>query len=206
MNGYNMLALKIIERIQGHQEYLDRRCVRRDGSPVRPDEALQYGYANNAATAHIFRDYSAYFMEALKSAQTEAELDVIATGCLRQLRRTISSVISNDGKPYHVAELAAHDALVQAVCADDSYGENVRKTFTERALSLLEDQVMRCAYLDNCPAELPEWREEYARLGGNQTELIERLNKRYEIERERKAKLVRNEKARQRRAAAKAEA
>lgn len=204
MNAYNMLALEIVKRLEGYQEYLDSRCTRSHGAPVRPDEALQFGYAHNAAVAYIFKDYAAYYTKSLTEAQTAGDLDAVAVICDRELRRVISNTISNEGKPYYIAQLEAHYKLRSCICAEDGWDDGPPKSFNERALNMLRHKasVYVQKSLNNTaePDEFSQLRNEYGRLGGDIVELTKRFERELAAEIDRRAKAARNQKARERRA------
>ena len=140
MNAYNLLGRDLAASLQQQVEYMGRRAVRRDGTPIRPDEALQFGYALNAAVEHIFKGYAEHYSKALNQAQTAADLEEIAESCTRQLHFAIDGAVSNEGKLYQIAVLHAHNQIAVTVC-----GEYLREDFTKRALRKLTDAVMRCA-------------------------------------------------------------
>ena len=201
MNAYNLLGRDIAESLQIQSEYLDRRCVRKEGAAIAPDDALRFGYALNAAVAHIFKGYATHYSKALNQAETAADLDVIAESCTRQLHFAISGAVSNEGKLYQIAELEAHNQIAVMVC-----GEYLRENFTERALRKLTDAVMRCAHMQETPGdELAELLAEYARLGGDDLALQLRFDEQRSRAREQRAKAERNQKARERRALAKSQ-
>ena len=124
MNAYNLLGRDLAASLQQQVEYMGRRAVRRDGTPIRPDEALQFGYALNAAVEHIFKGYAEHYSKALNQAQTAADLEEIAESCTRQLHFAIDGAVSNEGKLYQIAVLHAHNQIAVTVC-----GEYLREDF-----------------------------------------------------------------------------
>ena len=168
MNAYNLLGRDLAASLQQQVEYMGRRAVRRDGTPIRPDEALQFGYALNAAVEHIFKGYAEHYSKALNQAQTAADLEEIAESCTRQLHFAIDGAVSNEGKLYQIAVLHAHNQIAVTVC-----GEYLREDFTKRALRKLTDAVMRCAYMQETPSdELAELFAEVERLTSDPLALL----------------------------------